>query len=198
MLKEKSADFEIVWVSHDHTSEDFVTYFQQMPWLALAADRVAVEGRQLATLFGVQGIPSLVLLDLAEGVVAGVSAAAAAAAGGVSSGSSSSSTSTSPFIILSSEGVTLVQQDPYALEFPYKPKLSVLKSLVPRTLRRYIRSKKEQSVATVKSAFKKILVKASPINIVKVLLKVLRNRMYAILKLLFPKLVKTNMADPDL
>lgn len=172
-----------------------------MPWLALAADRVAVEGRQLATLFGVQGIPSLVLLDLTEaegGVQSGHSSSLHSTGGSSSSGSSSSRSITSPFTILSSEGVAQVTRDPYALQFPYRPKLSVLKSLVPRTFRNYLRNKKVQSVSTVKSAFRNILVKASPSNMLKMLLKALKNRIYALLKVLFPQFVKAKQIGPDL
>jgi hypothetical protein len=172
VLKKKSMEFEIVWVSHDRTSDDFVQYFQQMPWLAMAADRVAVEGRQLSSLFGVRGIPALVLLD--------------------------ASLPDSQVTVLSTDGVAKVSLDPYAREFPYTPALSVLKALlVPRQLRDYIHRKKENSVATLKSALNNALRKASPTNIVKYLLKLVKNRMFALLALLFPNLVKPNMDHYD-
>ena len=162
-------EFEIIWVSHDRTSDDFVQYYQQMPWLALAADRVVTEGSQLSRLFGVQGIPSLVLLDVSR-------------------------PDSGHFPLLSADGVARVTQDPHALQFPYRPRLSVLKALVPRTLRSYVQRKKEYCVASVKSTLNNILVKASPANIVKLILKLLRNSLNALLSLLFPNLnlVKTN------
>eukprot|EP00603_Paraphysomonas_imperforata_P002114 CAMPEP_0114430790 /NCGR_PEP_ID=MMETSP0103-20121206/10232_1 /TAXON_ID=37642 ORGANISM="Paraphysomonas imperforata, Strain PA2" /NCGR_SAMPLE_ID=MMETSP0103 /ASSEMBLY_ACC=CAM_ASM_000201 /LENGTH=264 /DNA_ID=CAMNT_0001600267 /DNA_START=139 /DNA_END=929 /DNA_ORIENTATION=+ len=102
VLKKKSQEFEVVWISHDHSSDDFVRYFQQMPWLALAADRVAVQGARLAEQFGVQGIPALVLLDASD-----------------PHGACS---------VIALDGVDKVSRDPYALEFPYKPRLSALKA----------------------------------------------------------------------
>merc|ERR1711939_1045507 len=55
-------DFEMVFVSSDKGEGEFKEYFGEMPWLALPyADRDAKN--ELSKCFGVEGIPSLVLLD---------------------------------------------------------------------------------------------------------------------------------------
>jgi len=59
-LKEKG--LEIVFVSSDKTEDAFKEYFAEQPWLALDySDRKMKEA--LSTMFGVQGIPSVVLID---------------------------------------------------------------------------------------------------------------------------------------
>lgn len=53
---------EIVWVSSDRSDQEFVTYFQKMPWLAVpmkATDKL----EELRDQFSVAGIPYLVVLD---------------------------------------------------------------------------------------------------------------------------------------
>jgi len=61
-IKAAGKDFEIVFVSSDRSDEAFKEYFGEMPWLALPyADRDAKN--ELSKCFGVEGIPSLVLLD---------------------------------------------------------------------------------------------------------------------------------------
>merc|ERR1712054_602416 len=58
----KDKDFEIVFVSSDRDEEAFKSYHAEQPWLALDfADRKAKE--QLSNLFGVRGIPTLVIVD---------------------------------------------------------------------------------------------------------------------------------------
>merc|ERR1712196_168302 len=53
---------EVLFVSSDRDQESFDEYFKEMPWLALDwADRKRKE--QLSNLFGVEGIPSLVIID---------------------------------------------------------------------------------------------------------------------------------------
>lgn len=59
-LKDKG--LEVLFVSSDKDQESFDGYFKEMPWLALDwADRKRKE--QLSNLFGVQGIPSLAIID---------------------------------------------------------------------------------------------------------------------------------------
>jgi nucleoredoxin len=61
-LKEQGKDFEVVFVSSDKDQSQFDEYFGEMPWLALPyPDRS--RKNKLSKLFGVQGIPSLVILD---------------------------------------------------------------------------------------------------------------------------------------
>ena len=60
-MQEKGVGFEIVFVSSDQNIEGFNEYFSQMPWLALPFGDSRKQ--KLNQLFGVQGIPTLVLLD---------------------------------------------------------------------------------------------------------------------------------------
>jgi len=60
--KLKSKGLEVVFVSSDRDEESFKEYFKEMPWLALDfADQKRKD--QLNSMFGVSGIPSLVLVD---------------------------------------------------------------------------------------------------------------------------------------
>merc|ERR1719428_400531 len=58
----KAKGLEVIWVSSDRDEKSFNDYFKEMPWLALDyADRKRKD--QLSNLFGVRGIPSLVIID---------------------------------------------------------------------------------------------------------------------------------------
>jgi nucleoredoxin len=58
----KAKGLEVIFVSSDRDEESFNNYFKEMPWLALNyGDRKSKD--QLSNLFGVQGIPSLVIID---------------------------------------------------------------------------------------------------------------------------------------
>merc|ERR1712193_506183 len=58
----KSKGLEVVFVSSDKDHEQFADYFKEMPWLALDfADRK--RKTQLSGMFGVRGIPALVIID---------------------------------------------------------------------------------------------------------------------------------------
>ncbi|KAJ8386239.1 hypothetical protein AAFF_G00175590 [Aldrovandia affinis] len=61
-VKESGQKFEIVFVSADRSEESFKQYFSEMPWVAIP---YSDEGRRsrLNRLYGIQGIPTLVLLD---------------------------------------------------------------------------------------------------------------------------------------
>jgi thiol-disulfide isomerase/thioredoxin len=54
---------EIVWISSDHSINDFFSYYTKMPWYALPYDKVHKVYNQLASLYAVKGIPHFVLLD---------------------------------------------------------------------------------------------------------------------------------------
>lgn len=61
-LKESRDDFELVFVSSDRDSEGFTDYFASMPWVAMPfAERS--KKAELSSRYGVQGIPTLVVLD---------------------------------------------------------------------------------------------------------------------------------------
>merc|ERR1712039_345135 len=58
----KKAGLEIVFVSSDRSEADFESYYKDQPWLALDYS-CSKEKDQLSKLFGVQGIPSFVIID---------------------------------------------------------------------------------------------------------------------------------------
>jgi nucleoredoxin len=58
----KTKGLEVVFVSSDRDEQSFKDYFKEMPWLALDyADRK--RKAQLSSMFGVRGIPALVIID---------------------------------------------------------------------------------------------------------------------------------------
>eukprot|EP01147_Barroeca_monosierra_P009775 gene9775-1975_t len=59
-LRSRQQNIEIVFVSSDHSHDDFLQYFQSMPWLAVP-DFPATSGL-LCSLFRIWSIPTLVLL----------------------------------------------------------------------------------------------------------------------------------------
>jgi len=67
-IKAAGLPFEIVFASSDRDEESFNSYFKEHPWLALPfKDRALKE--KLSKRFGVQGIPTLVLLDKDRSVI---------------------------------------------------------------------------------------------------------------------------------
>jgi Thioredoxin-like len=64
-----SHGLEIVFVSSDRDSASFTSYFDSMPWLAIPFDSVAQFKPTLSEMYGVKGIPSLVILDSISGQV---------------------------------------------------------------------------------------------------------------------------------
>ena len=65
-IKSAGKAFEIVFVSSDKSELQFADYFREMPWLAMPyALRDLKTG--LSQMFGVTGIPALILLDGATG-----------------------------------------------------------------------------------------------------------------------------------
>eukprot|EP01065_Artemidia_motanka_P034912 TRINITY_DN428_c0_g1_i1.p1 TRINITY_DN428_c0_g1~~TRINITY_DN428_c0_g1_i1.p1 ORF type:complete len:172 (+),score=65.19 TRINITY_DN428_c0_g1_i1:69-518(+) len=62
-LKEKGADFEVIFVSRDRSDAEMQSYFQtdHGDWLAVAFDDASRE--KLCRRFGVQGIPYLAVCD---------------------------------------------------------------------------------------------------------------------------------------
>ncbi|XP_021093873.1 nucleoredoxin isoform X1 [Heterocephalus glaber] len=61
-IKEAGQKFEIVFVSADRSEESFKQYFSEMPWLAVPYTDEARRSR-LNRLYGIQGIPTLIVLD---------------------------------------------------------------------------------------------------------------------------------------
>uniref|UniRef100_H3ACF5 Nucleoredoxin n=1 Tax=Latimeria chalumnae TaxID=7897 RepID=H3ACF5_LATCH len=61
-IKEAGQKFEIIFVSADRSEDSFKQYFSEMPWLAVAYSDEARRSR-LNRLYGIQGIPTLIILD---------------------------------------------------------------------------------------------------------------------------------------
>ena len=57
----KSENFEVIFVSLDKNENEFSEYFSKMPWKSLPFDNQQSE--ELSEFFGVQGIPTLILVD---------------------------------------------------------------------------------------------------------------------------------------
>lgn len=60
-VQEKGKAFEIIFVSSDRSEEGYNDYFKDMPWLSIGFD--AEKKQELTQVFGVQGIPTLILFD---------------------------------------------------------------------------------------------------------------------------------------
>lgn len=60
-------NLEIVFCSADSGNREFNEYFSSMPWKAIPFDRSDIRAR-LSERFGIQGIPTLLLLDEEQGV----------------------------------------------------------------------------------------------------------------------------------
>lgn len=58
----KAHGFEIIFVSSDRDEDGFKDYHKDMPWLALPYSK-RKEKEELSSMFGVDGIPTLVILD---------------------------------------------------------------------------------------------------------------------------------------
>lgn len=68
--KGKEGQFEIVWISRCRDVKSFGQYFTHMNWLALPPEEaLGARGQMLANKMKVKGIPHLVLLDEAGGVI---------------------------------------------------------------------------------------------------------------------------------
>jgi nucleoredoxin len=64
----KNDGVEIVYMSSDHSLVDITAYYGKMPWLAIPYDEQGNKLRSnLASLFSIRGIPSLIVLDVATG-----------------------------------------------------------------------------------------------------------------------------------
>lgn len=62
-------NFEVIFVSLDKNENEFNDYFSKMPWKSLPFDNEKSE--ELSEFFGVQGIPTLVLVDYEGNVLSG-------------------------------------------------------------------------------------------------------------------------------
>ncbi|CAH0549111.1 unnamed protein product [Brassicogethes aeneus] len=62
LIRKKEPGFEIIFVSSDRSLESFSAYSENMPWLMVPFQQTAVRA-ELAQLYGIRGIPTLLLLD---------------------------------------------------------------------------------------------------------------------------------------
>jgi hypothetical protein len=60
---------EVVFVSSDRDQQSFDNYFSSMPWLAIPFTSLEYAKRIVSTKYGIQGIPSLVVLDSMTGQI---------------------------------------------------------------------------------------------------------------------------------
>ena len=65
----KSEKFEVIFISLDKNENEFNEYFSKMPWKSLPFNNEQSE--ELSEFFGVQGIPTLVLVDYEGNVLTG-------------------------------------------------------------------------------------------------------------------------------
>lgn len=91
-MNKKGKKFEIIWISRDRTSEEFVDYYSKMPWLAMTVENIPSTIEILSNKYQVKGIPHLVILDGQDASV------------------------------YTLDGRTQVLKDKYGLEFPWQPK----------------------------------------------------------------------------
>ena len=110
-MNKNGEKFEIIWVSRDRNNEDFIAYYQKMPWLAVPVENMEAVTQLTSSKFKnkIQGIPHLVLLD-------GYDAS-----------------------IYTLEGTKKVMKDKYGLEFPYQPRS--LLNLIPKSIKVLISQK---------------------------------------------------------
>ncbi|XP_074040329.1 nucleoredoxin [Leptinotarsa decemlineata] len=62
LIRKKEPNFEIIFVSSDRSAESFSAYIESMPWIVVPFQQTAVRA-ELAQLYGIRGIPTLLLLD---------------------------------------------------------------------------------------------------------------------------------------
>lgn len=91
-MNKKGKKFEIIWISRDRTAEEFVEYYQTMPWLAVTIENLNEKLGSLANMYQLKGIPHLVIIDGEDGS------------------------------IITLDGRTMVLKDKFGLEFPWRPR----------------------------------------------------------------------------
>jgi nucleoredoxin len=91
-MKKKGKKFEIVLVSRDRSPDEFVGYYEKMPWLACTWENFQQVAQQTSGPLKVQGIPHFVLLEGDDATV------------------------------ITYDGRTEVSRDKFGLEFPWRPR----------------------------------------------------------------------------
>lgn len=62
-LAKKNKGLEVIWISGDRSQEEFLGYYQKMPWLAVPMEKAQQAMQRLGGPLGLKGIPHLVLID---------------------------------------------------------------------------------------------------------------------------------------
>ncbi|XP_030747413.1 nucleoredoxin-like [Sitophilus oryzae] len=62
LIRKKEPNFEVIFVSSDRSGESYSAYLESMPWLTIPFQQASVRA-ELAQLYGIRGIPTLLLLD---------------------------------------------------------------------------------------------------------------------------------------
>jgi len=88
----KGKKLQVVWVSGDRSSDEFLDYYSKMPWLAVPLPIAQRVNAKLSPKYNLKGIPHLVVLDGHDATV------------------------------YTLDGRTKVAQDKYGLEFPWRPR----------------------------------------------------------------------------
>ena len=109
-LNKKGKIFEVVWISRDRSGDEFLEYYQQMPWLAVTLDNLEKVLQKLGPKYELKGIPHLVILD----------------------GDDAS--------VISLDGRTVIANDQHGLEYPWRPRtlLSLLPKPLKRMVKAQI------------------------------------------------------------
>lgn len=109
-MNKKGKKLEVVWVSGDRSSDEFVDYYSKMPWLAVPLTIAQRVQARLGPMYKVKGVPHLVVLDGHDATV------------------------------YTLDGRTKVAQDKYGLEFPWRPRtlMNLLPRPVARLIRQQL------------------------------------------------------------
>lgn len=91
-MKKKGKKFEIIWVSRDRSPEQFLEYYQKMPWHAVTWDNTEQVAAKLGKDYRIKGIPLFAFINADDGSVINLG------------------------------GVQEVSKDKYGLSFPYRPR----------------------------------------------------------------------------
>ncbi|ERL85769.1 nucleoredoxin [Dendroctonus ponderosae] len=62
LIRKREPNFEVIFVSSDRSADSYSLYVESMPWLSIPFQQASVRA-ELAQLYGIRGIPTLLLLD---------------------------------------------------------------------------------------------------------------------------------------
>ena len=61
--------YSLIQVSRDRNTEEFVNYYQKMPWLAVTVENIPSAVERLGAMYKMNGIPHFVIVDADDGAV---------------------------------------------------------------------------------------------------------------------------------